>query len=178
MIEKSSITSFSLISFWISIEKTKTQRMKFVASTLVLLGAAATVSGANPAWCGPEGGNISIAGSSTVFPIAEKWAASYMANCSGINVTVAGGGSSAGAGQVCNDPDKGSPVDIGTMSRDWKDTEGNATDGYTYACLVGDTTRSAIQLDVSSARGAKYIKVSSHLTQLSHTFFLVTTGCH
>jgi len=33
---------------------------------------------------------------------------------------VEGGGRSAGAGRVCANPDKGTPVDIGDTSRDWK----------------------------------------------------------
>jgi PBP superfamily domain len=146
--------------------------MKFVASSLLLFGAVVGVSNANS--CGPEGGQISVAGSSTVFPVAEKWAASYMANCSGVNVTVAAGGSSAGAGQVCNDPERGAPVDIGTMSRAWKDTEGNTTDGFTFSCLVGDTDRSAIQIDVSSAKQQiPHSAKLSHPTQLPCAFFLL-----
>lgn len=36
------------------------------------------------------------------------------------------------------------------MSRQWKDTEAEKqADGYTYNCLIGDTTRSAIQIDVA-----------------------------
>ena len=42
--------------------------------------------------CGPAG-NIEIAGSSTVLPLAEAWAEDYNAACDGITVSVNGGGS-------------------------------------------------------------------------------------
>jgi len=53
--------------------------MKIVATSLVLLSL---LSGAN-AQCGPDGGSFSIAGSTTVLPVAELWAASYMELCPG-----------------------------------------------------------------------------------------------
>ena len=66
-----------------------------------------------------------------------------------VEITVEGGGSSNGAGRVCGEEERGTPVDIGDMSREWKDTEAVERDGYVYECLVGDTTRSAIQVDVA-----------------------------
>jgi len=63
---------------------------------------------------------------------------------------VESGGSSAGAGRVCNNTDKGEAVEIGNMSRDWKESEARKSeDGYTFDCLKGDTSRTAIQVDVS-----------------------------
>ena len=91
--------------------------------------------------CGPAG-NIEIAGSSTVLPLAEAWAEDYNAACDGITVSVNGGGSGAGAGRVCANSAKGTPVDIGDMSRDWKATEASRdADGFTMSCLAGDTAR-------------------------------------
>ena len=99
--------------------------------------------------CGPDG-SISIAGSSTVLPLAEAWAEYYTESCEGVTITVESGGSSSGAGRVCANSAKGTPVDIGDMSRDWKDTERSvAEDGYTMDCLVGDTSRSARQIVVA-----------------------------
>ncbi len=82
--------------------------------------------------CG-TGDTIPIAGSSTVFPVADAWAQEFMADCSGWSVTVAGGGSGAGASRVCaTDTDK---VAIGDMSRGWKSSEATEqADGYTYDC--------------------------------------------
>ena len=98
--------------------------------------------------CGPAG-DIAIAGSSTVEPVARLWAAAYSTAC-GNTVTVEGGGSSSGARRVCANSSRGeSAVDIGDMSRQWKTTEATTTDGYTYNCVAGDTTRSAIQVDVA-----------------------------
>ena len=54
-------------------------------------------------------------------------------------VTVAGGGSGAGASKVCStDADS---VNIGDMSRGWKDSEATVgADGYTYSCVNTDVT--------------------------------------
>jgi len=99
--------------------------------------------------CGPDG-SITIAGSSTVLPLAEAWAEHYQEACDGITITVESGGSSSGAGRVCANSAKGTPVDIGDMSRDWKATEATrGDDGYTMDCLVGDTSRSARQIVVA-----------------------------
>ena len=49
--------------------------------------------------CGPEG-SFSIAGSSTVQPVAEKWAEAYTAECPDVTITVEGGGSSQVISQV------------------------------------------------------------------------------
>ena len=102
------------------------------------------------AYCGPGGGAISIAGSSTVFPVAQVWAEIYSIGCPGTVFTVEGGGSSVGAGRVCGNPALGPPVDIGDMSRQWKDSEADVKEGYLYHCKdPGETTRSAIQIDVA-----------------------------
>ncbi len=64
---------------------------------------------------------INIAGSSTVFPVASAWAQAYSTANDDHTVTVAGGGSGAGASKVCStDADS---VNIGDMSRGWKDSE-------------------------------------------------------
>lgn len=103
--------------------------------------------------CGPDGKSIGIAGSSTVRPVAELWATAYRQTCPNVGeIAVEGGGSSAGAGRVCANADKGTPVDIGDMSREWKlDVEAEVEDeaNYVFRCLKGDTTRSAIQIDVA-----------------------------
>jgi phosphate transport system substrate-binding protein len=113
----------------------------------------------DPQSCGP-GGHFSIAGSSTVYPIAIAWGKRYMEECPGSNITVDQGGSSVGAGRVCDDPSRGSAVDIGDMSREWKTSEAVSVNGFLYKCLIGDQTRSVIQIvvavdgiTVSSVRG-------------------------
>ena len=99
--------------------------------------------------CGPDG-DISIAGSSTVLPLAEAWAEVYDNSCPGISITVEGGGSSSGAGRVCDNSEKGTPVDIGDMSRDWKGSERNVqANGFVMECLKGDTSRKAAQFIVA-----------------------------
>jgi ABC-type phosphate transport system substrate-binding protein len=108
----------------------------------------AAVVGVASQTCGPDGGKIEIAGSSTVEPIARIWATEYVKKCSTINVTVQGGGSSVGAGRVCANPVRGTPVDIGDMSRKWSATEASATDGINYSCLLGDRNRKTTQIEV------------------------------
>ena len=97
----------------------------------------------------PAGGDIMIAGSSTVRPVAELWAENYMKICPTTKITVEGGGSSNGAGRVCGEESRGTPVEIGNMSRDWKDTEAEEGNNGVFECLVGDTSRSALQIEVS-----------------------------
>ena len=107
---------------------------------------------------------VTIAGSSTVFPVAQLWSEIYSVGCE-INFDVNGGGSSVGAGRVCGNLDLGEPVDIGNMSREWKvgsesnlvslkkefAIEENNGGDFLYQCLQppGDETRSAIQIDVA-----------------------------
>jgi ABC-type phosphate transport system substrate-binding protein len=109
----------------------------------------AAVGVATAQTCGPAGGQVAIAGSSTVEPIARAWAAKYMEKCPTINVAVQGGGSSIGAGRVCANPMRGTPVDIGCMSRKWAVTEATSVDGNNNnQCLIGDPTRKTIQIKV------------------------------
>ena len=86
-----------------------------------------------------SGGTINIAGSSTVYPVASAWGQAYSDANSDYTVTVAGGGSGAGASKVCStDSDS---VHIGDMSRDWKSSEAEAgEDGFTFKCLDSDIT--------------------------------------
>jgi len=90
---------------------------------------------------------LTVAGSTTVYPVAVEWAYGYKTNCTESNVTVAWelGGSSVGAKRVCGDPSY-APAQIGTMSRTFNPREAALqSDGYTYNCLIGDTTRSVAQ---------------------------------
>jgi len=102
-------------------------------------------------YCSDAGDAISIAGSSTVYPVARLWSSIYQIGCPGNVVAVEGGGSSVGAGRVCGNPEHGDPIDIGDMSRHWKDSEATvSSNGFLYQCLEpGDATRSAIQIDVA-----------------------------
>jgi ABC-type phosphate transport system substrate-binding protein len=67
---------------------------------------------------------LTVAGSTTVYPVAVEWAYGYKTNCTQSNVTVDWelGGSTVGAKRVCGDPAY-APVQIGTMSRQMKSTE-------------------------------------------------------
>lgn len=101
--------------------------------------------------CGPNGTTLSIAGSSTVQPLAQVWADGYRIMCPGIAVTVSGGGSTSGARQVCNASQPA--VDIGNLSRQWRlGNEANVSGvpaQRKYDCNIGDTTRRVTQIDVA-----------------------------
>jgi ABC-type phosphate transport system substrate-binding protein len=98
-----------------------------------------------------DAAEIHIAGSSTVYPVAQIWSSIYQIGCPWTTFVVEGGGSSVGAGRVCGDPERGTPVDIGDMSRPWKDSEAEVSpNGYLYQCLApGDPSRAAVQIDVA-----------------------------
>ena len=103
------------------------------------------------AQCGPPGQKISMAGSSTVYPLAQLWAEKYMTMCDGITITVEKGGSSSGAARVCGNLKEGeSAIDIGDMSREWYPEEGQQSpNGYLHQCVAGDQARSNIQIGVA-----------------------------
>jgi ABC-type phosphate transport system substrate-binding protein len=86
-------------------------------ATAALLALALLVSRTFASECGPTGGWIAIAGSTTVAPIAAAWVLAYTAKCSDINITTEEGGSTEGAARVCATSPSNSPVDIGDMSR-------------------------------------------------------------
>ena len=117
--------------------------------TFVLALVLATPAIAQVVTC-PSGSSthtITIAGSTTVEPIALAWGAAYRAQC-GATVTVSGGGSSSGAQRVCGVTSAGTAVDIGAMSRAWKTTEATVSSGYKYKCIIG-TSPNVSQIDVA-----------------------------
>ena len=119
--------------------------MKFLLFLVSISAASAQLV------CGPAG-SFSIAGSSTVEPIAKAWAEGYQAKCPSTTITVEGGGSSVGARRVCNLTSAGTAVDIGNMSREWVLTrEVNVTDKAQekYICNQGTRTRTITQIDVA-----------------------------
>lgn len=85
--------------------------------SILMAGALAGCAGDSGS---SEGGGSSAplqqAGSSTVYPIAEAWAEELAAE--GIQVTVAGGGSGAGASKLC-----AKEIDLADMSRKMKQSE-------------------------------------------------------
>jgi len=124
----------------------------YYSSLLALLSMAA--NRASAAIC--FDGDLTAAGSTTVYPVAVQWAASYLELCPGTNVTVDWElfGSTTGAKRVCAVSGY-KPIEIATMTRLFKDPSVaqvgyNVTDaegilqpdGYTYKCVIGDTSRS------------------------------------
>jgi ABC-type phosphate transport system substrate-binding protein len=120
-----------------------------------IIVAAIFVAGAS-AQCG---GNFKIAGSSTVQPVATIWAQNYGQKCNipiyttattaTDGISVEGGGSSAGGGRVCANSARGTPVDVGTMSRAWRGSEASTVDNWNFQCKVGDTSRKVTRVEVA-----------------------------
>jgi len=118
----------------------------YCSSLLAFLSLVANANGATTCF----NGTIKAAGSTTVFPFATAWSSNYTKLCTKANVTVEAGGSGAGAKRVCGDATL-VPVDIGMMSRNWKSSEATvAPDGYTYQCVIGNTTRQVAQMVVDN----------------------------
>lgn len=100
-------------------------KLQMIAAGLLLAAALAgcaqeapaprTTSPA-PTTDGAPTGSLQQAGSSTVFPIAAEWARELQKR--GIQVTVASGGSGAGASKLC-----AKEVDLGDLSREMKESE-------------------------------------------------------
>ncbi len=90
------------------------------ASKIFKLTGVWTLAGAlllAPAWAG-AGERITITGSTTVLPIAQKAAEVYMKNNPGVAISVAGTGSGDGIKSVID-----GTADIGDSSRDMKEKE-------------------------------------------------------
>ncbi|KAL7580179.1 hypothetical protein ACA910_012930 [Epithemia clementina (nom. ined.)] len=128
-----------------SIEATVMQTRAQTASGVPL----SKISNSSHLGCAKNG--FSIAGSSTVFPVAELWSGVYEVACD-IDIRVSGGGSSVGAGRVCGNEEKGSPVEIGDMSREWAENEAvpNEDEPSIHQCVKGDKSRSVIQCRVAT----------------------------
>ena len=90
---------------------------------------------------------ITIAGSTSVQPIAAAWGIGYNAQCGAIVIPYAGG-STSGARRVCAVPSAGTTVDIGAMSRAWRSTEAIVSPPYNYNCVIG-TMPTVVQIDVA-----------------------------
>jgi phosphate transport system substrate-binding protein len=67
---------------------------------------------------GRAGGDLTVAGSTSIQPFADKWAEVFMEEHTGIGINVQGGGSSAGI-QAC----KAGACQIGMSSRELKESE-------------------------------------------------------
>eukprot|EP00545_Synedropsis_sp_CCMP1620_P011268 CAMPEP_0119008264 /NCGR_PEP_ID=MMETSP1176-20130426/3575_1 /TAXON_ID=265551 /ORGANISM="Synedropsis recta cf, Strain CCMP1620" /LENGTH=665 /DNA_ID=CAMNT_0006960567 /DNA_START=37 /DNA_END=2034 /DNA_ORIENTATION=+ len=128
---------------------------RLLVATSILTAFVATAHATN---CGT--GGFSITGSAPVERIATAWVQSYLELCNDDTIVdISGGGSFAGAAGVCGTTTPEDPVDIGMMSRPWLKNEARLNDnGYTHDCLIGDTSRSAIQIAVAYDATAIFVK--------------------
>ena len=108
-------------------------RKTLVLLSLIMFGALLLTGCVEESQNG-EKTTVSIKGSSTVLPIAETCAEEFMKLNNGIQVTVAGGGSSVGIRSVAQ-----GEVDIGDASRDKKESDVKNEDG-TYKYTQDDGT--------------------------------------
>ncbi len=85
---------------------------KLIAAVLAMIVIATT------ACVAAHKGNVKVAGSTTVLPIAQLWAEEYMAKYPGADVSVAGGGTGTGISSLIN-----GTCDIADASREVKPKE-------------------------------------------------------
>jgi len=95
-------------------------KMRWIRGWLMAGAAAILLVGCSPRASEAE---ITIAGSTSVQPFADKWAEVFMSEHPGCAVNVQGGGSSAGIQAA-----KSGAADIGTSSRDLKPDEKDLTE--------------------------------------------------
>eukprot|EP00439_Symbiodinium_sp_Y106_P046368 s2809_g5.t3 len=119
---------------------------------------------------------IKVAGSSTVFPVANAWA-NGLENASNFAITIEGGGSSSGARRVCKDRTDPDHVDIGDMSRNWKSSEALLLDDdYTWECSSSKIRVTQIQVgtdglavDIGGIAYFGYAYYAQYANQLTDT---------
>lgn len=112
------------------------------------ISALACTINADDAWLScDEAGDLTLAGSTTT--MVDSWANSYP--CEKATIQVGGGGSFVGARRVCAADSNNPAADVAIMSRPWLPTEATVQDnGFTFDCLIGDTSRSTIQVQVAT----------------------------
>lgn len=91
---------------------------KLIAAVLAVMLAVPAVSAWNWPWAQKDEGKLSMAGSTTVLPIAQKAAEEFMKKNPGTDITVSGGGSGVGIASILD-----GSVDIGNASRSIKTKE-------------------------------------------------------
>ena len=89
--------------------------MVLIIMGLVLVAGCSSTSGNSPSGETELSGKITEAGSTSVLPLAEKFALAFMAKHPKVTITYTGGGSGAGAKQAAD-----GTVDIGATSRELK----------------------------------------------------------
>lgn len=79
---------------------------------------------------------LRIAGSTTLLPLAQSWKRDFVRNGSNVSVSVEGGGTGVAAARICKPYTHPDHVDIGMMSRAWREEEAvQLDDGYSYECV-------------------------------------------
>ena len=92
--------------------------MKFSKKIIVALVTTLALSAMLAAGCASGGGSITIGGSTTVQPLSESWTEAFTAEGSDVEISVQGGGSSAGVKGAAE-----GTLDIGAASREMKSEE-------------------------------------------------------
>ncbi|MFW6056957.1 MAG: substrate-binding domain-containing protein, partial [Chloroflexota bacterium] len=106
--------------------------MKARTSKLWVMGVVALIIGSVLAAGCSGGGTVTIGGSSTVQPLTEAWADEYMDANPDVEISVQGGGSSAGVKGAID-----GTLDIGAASRALKPEE-EEIDGVTVHRVAAD----------------------------------------
>ncbi|MBN1855905.1 MAG: phosphate ABC transporter substrate-binding protein [Dehalococcoidia bacterium] len=92
--------------------------MKGIHKVVLAMVSVVTLSAMLLTGCSGGGGTLTIGGSSTVQPLSEAWAEAFVVDNSEIDISVQGGGSSAGVKGAAD-----GTLDIGAASREMKSDE-------------------------------------------------------
>jgi hypothetical protein len=121
--------------------------MKFVSTILGLF----LVCGSSPVMA-CYSADILIGGSSDEQPLVKKWIEGYKSWCSDTHLILeeVPCSSSCGARRVCSvgQTDYGeTPLDVGTLSRPWRELEATSNNGFLYQCAESD--REIVSIDAA-----------------------------
>ncbi|HEY5548258.1 MAG TPA: substrate-binding domain-containing protein [Coriobacteriia bacterium] len=125
----------------------RTNRVRIAAAIVVM---AMVLTTAVPAFAAVS---LKVSGSTTVFPLASKWASVYKATNAGSSITVVGGGSGKGIGDV-----KAGSVAIGMSSRGKTSADGSV--------VFTPVARDALVIVISQKLYKKYPKYIYRMTAL------------
>lgn len=123
------------------------KRLITVASTLALTGVLAVGAMA--------GGNIKIAGSTTVLPLSQIWAEEYMRKNPNVFVSVSGGGSGTGLSMLLN-----GTCDVANASREAKKKEIDAARARNSKLVATKLAKDGVAIVVNPVNNVKNLTIA------------------
>ena len=96
--------------------------------------------------------DLLIGGSSDLQPLIQRWVNGYKQQCTATNLLLEQEpcSSTCGARRACatSETDQGeTPLDVGTLSREWRDPQATTNNGFLYQCT--ESSRELLSLDAA-----------------------------